>query len=159
APQTLLKQNGKTVNVGLENLKKQLQKDPAVAAVQQDYTVTNQLVPNDPFYSSAGTWGQPYADLWGLKKINSETAWSTTTGSSSVVVADIDTGLDYNHPDISSNVWTNPGEIPGNGIDDDGNGYVDDVHGWNWVSNTADPMDDNGHGTHTAGTIAASGNN
>ncbi|HEU5404250.1 MAG TPA: S8 family serine peptidase, partial [Terriglobales bacterium] len=71
----------------------------------------------------------------------------------------VDTGLDYNHPDISANVWTNSREIAGNGIDDDGDGYVDDLHGWNFVSNTNDPFDDHGHGTHVSGTIAAAGNN
>jgi subtilisin family serine protease len=71
----------------------------------------------------------------------------------------VDTGLDYNHPDISANVWTNTGEVAGNGIDDDGNGYVDDVYGWDFQSSDNDPMDDNGHGSHLAGTIAGEGNN
>ena len=71
----------------------------------------------------------------------------------------IDTGVDYNHPDLAANIWTNPGEIPGNGIDDDGNGYVDDVHGWDFVNDDNDPMDDNGHGTHCSGTIGGVGNN
>ena len=81
------------------------------------------------------------------------------TGSSSVVVAVIDTGVDYNHVDLAANIWTNPGEIAGNGIDDDGNGFVDDVHGYDFANNDGNPMDDNGHGTHVAGTIAAVGNN
>ena len=76
-----------------------------------------------------------------------------------MVVADIDTGVDYNHPDLAANMWINPGEIPNNGIDDDGNGYVDDVLGIDTVNDDSDPMDDHGHGTHTAGTVAAAGNN
>ena len=71
----------------------------------------------------------------------------------------IDTGVDYNHPDLAANIWTNPGEIAGNGIDDDGNGFIDDIHGWDFVNNDNDPMDDNGHGTHCSGTIGGVGNN
>jgi subtilisin family serine protease len=133
--------------------------DPHVEAVDLNYVVTIDLAPNDPYYWSTGTWGQSYPDLWGLRKLNAEAAWDQTTGSASIIVADIDTGVDRNHPDLAPNIWVNPREIPGNGIDDDGNGYVDDVYGWDWVNNDNDPMDDNGHGTHTVGTIAGVGNN
>ena len=121
--------------------------------------ITTSSVPNDPYYSSSGSWGQAYPDLWGLKKINMEGAWAQTTGSTAVVVAGIDTGVDRNHEDIKDNMWVNTAETPNNGIDDDGNGYKDDYYGWDWVNNDGDPMDDHGHGTHTVGTIAAVGNN
>jgi subtilisin family serine protease len=120
--------------------------------------VTASLTPNDPYLSTSGSWGQPFADLWGVRQVAAPAAWDTTRGTG-VVVAVVDTGVDYGHPDLAANVWTNAGEVPGNGLDDDGNGYVDDVHGWNFVSGDADPMDDHFHGTHVAGTIAATGNN
>ncbi len=115
-----------------------------------------------------------FTALWGLNNmgqtggaidadIDAPEAWNSFTGSPNMVVADIDTGLDMTHPDIAANVYTNPGEVPGNGVDDDGNGFVDDVHGWDFAHNDNDPSDTDvtclGHGTHTAGTIGAVGNN
>jgi hypothetical protein len=95
-----------------------------------------------------------------MEKIQAQAAWERTTGSrQGPVIAVLDTGLDVTHPDIAPNLWTNPGEIAGNGIDDDGNGVIDDVHGYNAVEQTGDPYDDYTHGTHCAGTIAAVGDN
>lgn len=85
-------------------------------------------------------------------------AWRQTTGGD-VTVAIVDSGIDLSHPDLAPNLWTNPGEIPGNGIDDDGNGYVDDVHGYDFVDGDGTPQDENGHGTHVAGIVAARGDN
>ncbi|WKZ57998.1 MAG: S8 family serine peptidase [Bdellovibrionota bacterium] len=110
--------------------------------------------PNDPYYSLE----------WGLHQasdidMNAPQAWDRSTGSEDRYVAVIDTGVDYNHSDLSPNMWRNPGEVAGNGIDDDGNGVVDDVHGYNAITGSGNPADDNGHGTHCAGTIGARGNN
>jgi subtilisin family serine protease len=119
-----------------------------------------QLTPNDPnftqlwgLHNTGQTGGTPDAD------IDAPEAWDITTGSSSVVVFVIDTGVDYNHPDLVANVWTNPGEIPGNNVDDDGNGYIDDVYGIDTFYNDTNPFDGDGHGTHVHGTIGAVGNN
>jgi len=132
-----------------------------VAAASLNYRrYADAVTPNDPGFT----------DLWGLNNtgqtggtagadISAPEAWSTTTGSSGVVVADIDTGVAYDHVDLAANMWHNPGEIPGNGIDDDGNGYVDDVYGIDAVNGDSNPYDDQGHGTHTSGTAAAVGNN
>lgn len=161
-----------------------LRQEPDVEFAEPNGIARIQMVPNDPYYSSSGSWGQAYDDLWGIKKINCEPAWDVSLGDG-VVVAVIDTGLDYNHEDISSNVWVNTAEdINGNGrfdnwpsteqqggvfgdldgLDDDSNGKVDDVIGWDFCTyggNVPDnnPMDDMGHGTHVSGTIAAVGNN
>jgi subtilisin family serine protease len=120
---------------------------------QPDYEIHADLVPNDPGLSSQ--WAVSQTN--GID-INAPAAWDVTTGGG-LPVAVIDTGVQLNHPDLAANIWTNPGEIPGNGIDDDNDGYVDDVHGWDFVNNDNVPDDQNGHGTHVAGTIAAVGNN
>ncbi|HZI58572.1 MAG TPA: S8 family serine peptidase [Verrucomicrobiae bacterium] len=135
-----------------------LKADPDVEFAEPEHTFSTRQIPNDPFLSSSGTWGQSYADLWGLSAINAPSAWDTAQGDG-VVVAVIDTGVDYTHPDLSGNIWANPNEVAGNFFDDEGNGFIDDFHGWNFINNSNDPLDDNGHGTHVAGTIAAEGNN
>ena len=95
---------------------------------------------------------------WALDMVNAPEAWAQGYTGQGVVVAVVDTGVDYNHSDLSGNIWVNSGEIPDNGIDDDGNGFVDDVRGWDFVDGDNDPMDLDAHGTHVAGTIAAENN-
>ena len=131
-----------------------LQSDPDVLDVQPNYIrrIDAAAPPNDPFWLNNS--------LWGLARIQAQSVWNTvTTGSRNIVIADIDSGVNYAHADLAANMWRNPGEIPGNGRDDDGNGYVDDVYGIDTVNHDSDPMDDNGHGTHTSGTLGAAGNN
>lgn len=142
-----------------------LQRSPYVEyAVPNGIYYLDQTFPNDPNLGSlwglnntGQTGGTPDAD------IDAPEAWDITTGDHNVVIAVIDSGLDMAHPDIAANVWTNPGEIAGNGIDDDNNGYIDDVHGWDFSGGDNDPSPAGGgclgHGTHTAGTIGAVGNN
>lgn len=153
-------------------------KNPSVEYAEPNYVLralgardsdVAEVTPNDPEFSK----------LWGLKNVGQKDssgadgvagadigatkAWATTTGNRDVLVAVIDTGVDYTHPDLVANIYTNAGEFgegkETNGIDDDGNGFVDDFHGWNFAGvSTNNPMDDNEHGTHVSGTIAGSGN-
>ncbi len=121
--------------------------------------------PNVEVSVAATTNDALYSALYGIRNISAPEAWDTTSGSSDVLVAVVDTGVNYNHPDLSGSIAINGAEVPSNGIDDDGNGYIDDVYGYNAITGTGvgsaagDPMDDNGHGTHVSGTIAAQGNN
>jgi subtilisin family serine protease len=106
-------------------------------------------VPNDPSYNV----------LYGMTRIQASAAWDISTGSKNVVVAVIDTGVQYTHPDLSANIAVNSGETPNNGVDDDRNGYTDDYYGYDFINNDGNPMDDHYHGTHCAGTVGAKGNN
>lgn len=142
----------------LERAAERLASDPHVEYAHPNYLAQASMIPNDPFYSSVGSWGQSYDDLWGLKRIDASVAWDLSQGAGTLVAV-VDTGIDETHPDIAANLWSNPLEIPGNGIDDDGNGHIDDVIGWNFVNNNGSPHDGHGHGTHVSGTIAAIGNN
>ena len=119
--------------------------------------VAARRTPNDPRFD----------ELWGLNlssgnDINAPEAWDLTTGSSEIIVGIVDTGVDYQHEDLQANMWVNPNEIAGNGVDDDSNGIIDDVYGKNCIflnASPGNPMDDNGHGSHVAGTVSAVGNN
>jgi subtilisin family serine protease len=146
----------------------QLQRLPAVEYVEPDYPLRIAIEPDDgelplpedelfrsqwALHNTGQLGGSPDAD------IDAPEAWESATPLSPVVVAVIDTGVDHTHPDLINRMWTNPDEIPGNGRDDDHNGYVDDMHGINTITRSGDPVDDNGHGTHCAGIIAAERDN
>ena len=146
-------------NTSTEALISEIQKDPNIESASPNYRRKMSAIPDDP----------KFGDLWGLNNTNdtdidAPEAWNTETGSSDVVVAVFDTGVDYTHEDLSANMWVNSAEITGNGIDDDHNGYIDDVYGYDFAGNLdgdddPDPMDIMGHGTHVSGTIGARGNN
>ncbi len=134
---------------------------PDVLYAEPNYRIQVEQIPDDiDFY-----------ELWGLNNtgqtggtfgadIDAPEAWDVTTGSGNTIVAVIDTGVDYTHPDLQANMWVNMAELNGTPfVDDDGNGYLDDIHGFDFANNDGDPMDDHNHGTHVAGTIGAVGNN
>ncbi|MEG4503927.1 S8 family serine peptidase, partial [Microcoleus sp. F6_B4] len=153
-------------NADLLAIQTSLAQDPRVETVELNYLVSINSVPNDP----------QFTQLWGLNNtgqiggtpdadIDAPEAWDIQKGSKNVVVAVVDTGVDYNHQDLAANIWSNTGEIAGDGIDNDRNGYKDDVRGYDFINNNNAPMDDYrydggySHGNHVAGTIGAVGNN
>jgi subtilisin family serine protease/uncharacterized protein (DUF2141 family) len=157
--------------VVVEDAVSQYQQSPAVEYAEPNYLYQASMIPNDPQFTS----------LWGLHNtgqtvngtagtagvdIDVPQAWDLTTGSPNVIIGVVDTGIAYDHPDLAPNMWINTGEIPNDGIDNDGNGFIDDVNGYDFVNDDPDPMDapslplgNPGHGMHVAGTIAAVGNN
>lgn len=141
----------------------ELEAQPGVRYAQPNYIRTIQATPNDPLFGQlwglhntgqtiGGVAGIPDAD------IDAPEAWDLETGSAGTIVAIVDTGVDHTHPDLVSNMWSNPDEVA-NGLDDDGNGRVDDVIGWDFHAGDSNPQDLNGHGTHVAGTVGAAGSN
>lgn len=137
---------------------------PDVEFVEPNYMLRTQAFPADPLFDqqwglyNSGQFIGGYAGTAGAD-LDAPQAWDIATGQNEVVVAVVDTGCDLNHPDLAANIWTNPGEIPDNGVDDDGNNLIDDVHGWDFSDLDNDPQDASGHGSHVAGIIGAVGNN
>ena len=136
-------------NLSVEKALERYRDSPEVEDAQPNFYYRLLATPNDP----------QYASMYGLEKISAPSAWDFSTGSASTVVAVIDSGTKLDHEDLTANLWTNAGEIKGNGVDDDGNGFIDDYYGYDFFYNDADPSDESGHGTHVAGTIGARGNN
>lgn len=147
----------------IERLAKQMNADPMIEYAEPNYLVTMDAVPNDPLYSQ----------LQHLPQVKAPQAWDISKGDTNVVIAVLDTGVDWDHPDLAAAIWRNYNEIPDNGIDDDENDFIDDIRGWDFVTGVAgdayagedgditdnNPMDFDGHGTHVAGISAAVTNN
>ena len=135
--------------------------DPNVEFAEPNYIVKTSAIPNDPGYSLQ--WGlNNTGQTGGISgaDIHAQAAWDVTKGSNNIIIAVVDTGVAYDHPDLSGNIWVNTAELNGSpGIDDDQNGYIDDVYGWDFINNDGHPVDYDQHGTHVAGIIAAKSNN
>jgi subtilisin family serine protease len=148
----------------VEGMQRWYARQPGVEYAEPNYVVRKAALPNDRLFINQ--WGlhnagQHINGITGLAgaDINAAAAWDRHTGDAAVVVAIIDSGINHTHPDLAANIWSNPGEIAGNGVDDDGNGYIDDVRGWDFANQDASPFDDDGHGTHVASVIGAVGDN
>lgn len=161
---TVLKLSDTALNNGVkaDMLVNQFNNNPAVAYAEVDGVVKPDFVPNDPQFgnqfhhnNTGQTGGTVDAD------IDSVEAWDTLGAAPEVIVAILDDGVDWQHEDIATSIWINAGEIPGNGVDDDGNGFIDDVRGWDFADGDNDPDGDaiNSHGTHCAGITGATHNN
>jgi len=145
---------------GLEVLLDSLNQLPEISYAEPNYILSADLLPDDPalaqqwaLINNGQTGGTPDAD------IDADGAWEISTGSPDILIGVVDSGIDETHPDLTAAVWTNPGEIPGNGLDDDANGYVDDVHGYDFLEGDNTPQDENGHGSHVSGIIGAVSDN
>lgn len=134
----------------------QLRNIPGIEQAEPDYRVRAALEPRDPDYQRQALWGLHHTNNI---DIDAPEGWQVRRGAPEVIVAVIDSGIRLTHEDLAANLWVNPAEIPANGLDDDGNGLIDDLHGINAIDNTGSPADDNGHGTHVAGIIGAVGDN
>jgi subtilisin family serine protease len=145
--------DGETVEEALERYRT----SGLVEFAEPDYKLHASILPNDPHFLSGLQWSLRNSTTG--RDIHAPEAWDTATSASNIVVAVIDTGIRYTHQDLAANMWVNPDEVPGNGFDDDRNGFVDDMHGINTIMRNGNPMDDGDHGTHVAGIIGAVGNN
>lgn len=134
---------------------------PGIISFEPDCILAAASMPTDPGFASQWALANTAVGGYGTfgADIHATQAWDVTTGSQNVVVAVIDSGIDLTHPDLAANIWTNPGESQGVSIDGDHNGFVDDIHGWNFVENNGNVQDGYGHGTHVSGIIGAAGNN
>lgn len=139
-------------SIDIDNIINQFSSDTTIEYVEPNFIFnTLETIPNDPIYQTGVQW---YIDT-----IAANLAWDSTTSDTSQIIAILDTGIDWDHPDLQGNMWRNWDELPDNGIDDDNNGYIDDIRGWDFINNDGNPNDDNSHGTHVAGIAAAVTNN
>ncbi len=146
-----------------------LKSNPKVRYAEPDYIVTREVTSNDPYYTNGSLWGMygdSSPDQTNIFGSGAAEAWdSGYTGSRDIAIGVIDEGIQFTHPDLVDNIWTNPGEIAGNGIDDDRNGFIDDIHGWDFFADDASIFDGDAgssvdaHGTHVSGTIGGDGGN